>query len=490
MVAKRSREPRKGGTCLKEMPKQSPCVAVWWQPTVAHLWLQRCTSLRRGLCILLAALLLATWLPSRRSHLFADVDAKLWRGEATRLPPPEAARSDWPGNIRYFSFETGRASEVHSRGQQWSFEEMEGFVADGFSHFPVTRISPFVPRDVARQLLQYSRELLYEEDPDTVDQRPTFEAPLFRNGLLLSPKHRMQALSEAIENIGLPYVRERFNCSMCVACTAIIRRYLQGERREHPWHYDSDAYVTMVIPLTAAADYSGGLYAVPTFDRNDREFIELEAGDAVLHSFDVMHGVEVLSGERVSLIIWFKSNADACEKGLSPWYAQGAEEGDPTAQYNLGRVVANGLGGTPQDRPAGVEWYSKAAKQGHVMAMYNLAVSLHHGRGVPSDKEAALMWYSQAAHAGHPQAMTNYGYMQLFGLGMREKNISGAALWFQKAALQGVDVAMFQLSHLLAKGSGIDANLSAATHWLEQASSHGHKDSKLALIRLRNTGSF
>jgi len=438
---------------------------------------------------MLAALVLAKCLPKRRSFIFSDVDAKLWRGEAKPLVS-KPMRSDRPDTIQRFPFETSRLSEVHAHGQRWSFEEMEGRVADRFAHSSVTRISPFVTRDVAKQLLEFSQHLLYEDDADTVDQGPTFEAPLFRDGLLLNPFQHMQPLSAAIENIGLPYVRERFNCSMCVACTAIIRRYLQGERREHPWHYDSDAYVTMVIPLTAAADYSGGLYVQPTYDRNDREFIELEAGDAVLHSFDVMHGVDVLSGERVSLIIWFKSNADACEKKLSPWYAEAAAGGNPTAQYNLGRVVANGLGGTPQDRPAGVEWYAKAAKQGHVMAMYNFAVSLHHGRGVPSDKEAALMWYSRAAHAGHPLAMTNYGYMQLFGLGMREKNVSGAALWFQKAALQGVDVAMFQLSHLLAKGTGIDANLSAATHWLEQAASHGHQDSKRALIRLSATGSL
>mmetsp|Transcript_47515 Transcript_47515/g.91887 ORF Transcript_47515/g.91887 Transcript_47515/m.91887 type:complete len:490 (-) Transcript_47515:191-1660(-) len=489
-MVKNSKVSRRAATSSnRELPKQPACVAVWWHPNLAHFWLQHCNLLRWGVCALVAAVVVASCLPSHRSSLFADVDAKVWRGEANPLPP-KAARSDRPGTIQHFYFETRRTSEVHSHGQRWSFEEMEGRVADRFADSSVTRISPFVTRDVAEQLLDFSQKLLYEEGPDTVDQRPTFEAPLLRDGILLSPLRRMQSLSEAIENIGLPYVRERFNCSMCVACTAIIRRYLQGERREHPWHYDSDAYVTMVIPLTAAADYSGGLYAQPTFDRNDREFIELEAGDAVLHSFDVMHGVEVLSGERVSLIIWFKSNADACEKRLSPWYAEGAERGNPTAQYNLGRVVTNGLGGTPQDRPAGVEWYAKAAKQGHVMAMYNLAVSFHHGRGVPSDKEAALMWYSQAAHAGHPQAMTNYGYMQLFGLGLRDKNFSGAAFWFQKAALQEVDVAMFQLSHLLAKGSGIDANLSAAKHWLEQAASRGHQDSKLALRRLSATGSL
>jgi len=75
-------------------------------------------------------------------------------------------------------------------------------------------------------------------------------------------------------------------------------------------------------------------------------------------------------------------------------------------------------------------------------------------------------------------------------LGMRDKNVTGAAFWFGKAALQGISVAMFQLSHLLAKGTGIHANISEAKSWLERAASQGHADSKVALLRLSVTGSL
>jgi TPR repeat protein len=269
-----------------------------------------------------------------------------------------------------------------------------------------------------------------------------------------------------------------------------VRRYVEGERRDHPWHYDNDAFVTVVVPLTAASDYQGGIYVQPSFDRQDRQFVDLEAGDAVVHNFDVLHGVEVLSGERLSLIIWIKSDANACATKACPWYAEKAERGDPNAQYNHGRLIANGLGEFPADRVAGVKWYVKAASQGHVMAMYNLAVCHHQGRGVTINETEAVAWYKQAALAGHPLAMTNYGYMMKFGKGVQQKNSSEAAVWFLKAALQQVPTAMFQLAHLHGAGDGVDRNLTVAEHWLELATASGHQDAKNALRSLRSRGTF
>ena len=58
----------------------------------------------------------------------------------------------------------------------------------------------------------------------------------------------------------MPYVQREFSCPRCVACTAFVRRYLAGERRLNPTHFDMEAYVTLVVALSDAAEYSGGLY--------------------------------------------------------------------------------------------------------------------------------------------------------------------------------------------------------------------------------------
>ena len=50
-----------------------------------------------------------------------------------------------------------------------------------------------------------------------------------------------------------------------------------------------------------------------------------------------------------------------------------AEQGDATAQYNLGVCYANGKG-VEKDAEEAVKWYHKAAEQGNARAQYNLGV--------------------------------------------------------------------------------------------------------------------
>ena len=42
------------------------------------------------------------------------------------------------------------------------------------------------------------------------------------------------------------------------------------------------------------------------------------------------------------------------------------------------------------------EWYRKAAEQGNATAQCNLGVAYDHGRGVPQDDVQAVHWYSQS----------------------------------------------------------------------------------------------
>ena len=53
---------------------------------------------------------------------------------------------------------------------------------------------------------------------------------------------------------------EIFRVLAKVPCAAFARRYAAGERRLNPTHFDMEAYVTLVVALSDAAEYSGGLY--------------------------------------------------------------------------------------------------------------------------------------------------------------------------------------------------------------------------------------
>ena len=75
---------------------------------------------------------------------------------------------------------------------------------------------------------------------------------------------------------------------------------------------------------------------------------------------------------------------------------QAAEQGDATAQFNLGVMYAKGEG-VPQDDAEAVQWYRLAAEQGHAEAQGTLGAMYMNGQGVPQDDETAHVWLNVAA---------------------------------------------------------------------------------------------
>ena len=62
-------------------------------------------------------------------------------------------------------------------------------------------------------------------------------------------------------------------------------------------------------------------------------------------------------------------------------------------------MLQNGAG-VPEDDAAAVRWYRKAAEQGNASAQNNLGWMLDNGAGVPEDDAAAVRWYRKARRAG------------------------------------------------------------------------------------------
>jgi TPR repeat protein len=76
----------------------------------------------------------------------------------------------------------------------------------------------------------------------------------------------------------------------------------------------------------------------------------------------------------------------------------------------------NGQGVT-QDYKESVKWYTKAAEQGNDSAQCNLGVMYNNGEGVPQDYKEAVKWYTKAAEQGYAQAQYNLGLMYYNGQG-------------------------------------------------------------------------
>lgn len=70
--------------------------------------------------------------------------------------------------------------------------------------------------------------------------------------------------------------------------------------------------------------------------------------------------------------------------------------GDAAAQYELGRVYADGAA-SPEDMAEAARWYRQAASQGNVRAQQDLALLYNKGLGVPQDYVQAYVWFDLAA---------------------------------------------------------------------------------------------
>ena len=83
-----------------------------------------------------------------------------------------------------------------------------------------------------------------------------------------------------------------------------------------------------------------------------------------------------------------------------------AEQGDASAQYNLGVMYANGKG-VPQDGKTALKSFTLSAEQGNAYAQYSLGYMYENGRGVIQDNIHAHMWYNIAASQGYKYATKN-----------------------------------------------------------------------------------
>jgi hypothetical protein len=80
-----------------------------------------------------------------------------------------------------------------------------------------------------------------------------------------------------------------------------------------------------------------------------------------------------------------------------------AEQGDASAQYNLGNMYREGKG-VPKDEQQAAAWYHKAAEQGVASAQYNLGMMYGKGVGFPKDNQASYFWFLLASAQGHQVA--------------------------------------------------------------------------------------
>ena len=130
--------------------------------------------------------------------------------------------------------------------------------------------------------------------------------------------------------------------------------------------------------------------------------------------------------------------------------------------------------GVPQDAAEAVRWYRLAAEQGDATAQFNLGNMYRTGRGVPQDAAEAVRWYRRAAFprpAGvsvPPVAQSMLGFMYDTGEGVPQDDTK-AVRFYRLAAEQGDATAQFNLGNMYRTGRGVPQDDVLAHMWLNLA---------------------
>lgn len=161
-------------------------------------------------------------------------------------------------------------------------------------------------------------------------------------------------------------------------------------------------------------------------------------------------------------------------------YHRWAEQGDASAQYNLGLCYYLGNRVTKNYVEA-VKWFRKAAMQGNAEAALKLYECYNNGHGVVKSDAEAMRWLSKAGDQGSSDAQIELGDFYYLGLGVT-KNYVKAAIWYYRAAMRGDARAQYNLACCYEKGEGVDQDYEKSIYWYRKAAAQGYE---LAIAALR-----
>jgi hypothetical protein len=290
----------------------------------------------------------------------------------------------------------------------------------------VQRFRKLLPSNTTDAFLQQVRELesrgFISTNPDSVDGLPSLHLNLVSNGRPVVTSagatnkngdvhHGLQRLLSLVQDpiytVLLPQVRELLQDPSIQVSDIFLRRYgqdvCQCSRRGISAHYDVFSRVTSVIALDdTAADGRNGLFT--TLLSNDgatsnhaalRRFLPLECGDGVVHTWDILHGVDVEPHlDRTSLIIWFTQDSTTRDqpKMISPWLLEGrrygSKKGNDVADFVLASALSSvgesGLDPKSLEQeltsyPSETELYLESAGQGNTFALTRVGSLIEEG---------------------------------------------------------------------------------------------------------------
>lgn len=160
------------------------------------------------------------------------------------------------------------------------------------------------------------------------------------------------------------------------------------------------------------------------------------------------------------------------ESGFIDQLVRQSEQGDASAQYQLGSLYARG-DGVSQDWARAVSLYTQAADRGNAAAQHSLGVCYTYGRGVIRDWARAFSLYTQAAEQNYAVAQKDLGVCYAKGRGVSQ-DWKKAAVWYRRAAENGNAHAQYNLAQRYYRGEGVEQSFEEAFRWYCKAAEQEH----------------
>lgn len=169
------------------------------------------------------------------------------------------------------------------------------------------------------------------------------------------------------------------------------------------------------------------------------------------------------------------------------WYTASAKQNYAPAQYSLGLCYQMGRG-IAFNHAEAAKWFLAAAEQGLVSAQVEIADCYNTGTGVTVNQDIASQWYIKAAEKGNPKAQRKVGYFYEYGIGEIQKNVKKAFEYYQMAANQESNEAMYRLGMCYLNAIGVEKDVKKGVESITSAAESGHLPAQYELGKIYYEG--
>lgn len=177
-------------------------------------------------------------------------------------------------------------------------------------------------------------------------------------------------------------------------------------------------------------------------------------------------------------------------KALATFHAAESESPWKYTEYRIGKMYAAGLG-TEQDYETAAHWLTLSANEKYKYAEYSLGGLYYHGKGVEQSHETAFDLYTRSANQSFPYASFELGKMLSDGIGCAknkpdsDSRFAESFVGFTSMEKQSHDDKLqYRLGWMLLNGVGTEKEEAAAKEYFEKAATVGNSFACYQLAKL------